>query len=103
MAAAAAVEVMPEVSDANASPTSEAVMAAVAVNVRPLTVTAWPAARALNVNVAVSATLLVPSVVAMVAVSDPAMSVTEPMVLEVAETTPLLAVPVVNPAVNVPL
>ncbi len=102
LAAAASVEVMPEVSDANAAPTCVAVMAAVAVNLRPLTVTAWPAARALNVNVAVSATPLVPSVVAMVN-PDPAMSVTAPMVVEVAVMPPLLAVPVVNPAVKVPL
>ena len=102
MAVAASVEVMPEVREANASPTSDAVIAAVAVNFSPLTVTAWPAASALNVNVAVSATPLVPSVVAMVN-PDPAMLVTAPMLVEVAVMPPLLAVPVVNPAVNVPL
>lgn len=93
---------VPEDMDANAAPTSVASMSAVAVKVRPFTVTAWPAARALNVNVAVSATPLVPSVVAMVN-PDPAMLVTAPMLVEVAVMPPLLAVPVVNPAVNVPL
>ena len=54
LAAAAAVAVIPEVSDANAAPTLVAVMAAVAVNVSPFSVTDCPAAKAEKVTAEVS-------------------------------------------------